>query len=79
MTNLTVEPAPAGVVRALTGVIGHSQRWGMVWFGVVFWGSVLNAIGTEVWPDADSLAIGAAAAAIGLVGGVLAKVRGRWI
>ena len=45
----------------------------------IFWGSVLDAIGTEVWPDADSLVVAAGAAIVGLAAGVVAKVRGRWI
>lgn len=79
MTNVTAEPAPGAVARALTAVIEHTQTWGMVWFGLIFWGNVLNAIGTEVWPDADSLVVAAGAAVVGLAAGVLAKVRGRWI
>jgi len=79
MTQPTAEPAPTGLVRALTVVIGHSQRWGMVWFGLLFWGSVMNAVGTEAWPDANALAVGAVAAVVGLTGGLVAKVRGRWI
>lgn len=79
MTNVTAEPTPGGVARALTAVIEHTQTWGMVWFGLIFWGNVLNAIGTEVWPDADSLVVAAGAAVVGLATGVVAKVRGRWI
>lgn len=70
---------PTGLERVLTAVIQHSQQWGMVWFGFIFWGSVLNALGAEAWPDANAWAVATAAAVIGLAAGIVAKVRGRWI
>ena len=31
--------------RALTKVFDHSEPWGMGWFGMLFWGSVICAGG----------------------------------
>lgn len=79
MTSAEPEQGPGLIARSFTAVMGHSQQWGMVWFGLIFWGSVLNAVGTKVWPNAHSVALGAAAAVLGLTAGWVAKVRGRWI
>ncbi len=79
MTDPEKRRRPGRFARVLTALIGHSQSWGMVWFGLIFWGSVLNAIGAEVWPDAESAVVATGAAVVGLAAGATAKVRGRWI
>ena len=65
--------------RVLMPIIQHTVQWGMVWWGLLFIGSVLNAIGTRALPDANTTLIAVLAAGIGLALGVTAKVRGRWI
>ena len=31
----------------ITVLINHIKSWNMVWFGLIFWGSVLNAFAAE--------------------------------
>ncbi len=77
------EPAtvtePTGAVRVLVAAIEHSETWGKVWFGLIFWGSVLFAVARRVWPDTDSLPLLVGALAIGLGAGVAAHLRGYWL
>lgn len=79
MANPMVDRAPSGLMRLLAAVMTHTQRWGMVWFGLVFWGSVLNAIATDLWPDTAAWLLVTSSAAIGLTLGLVAKGRGRCI
>lgn len=65
--------------RTVTAVLQHTQTWGMVWFGLIFWGSVINALALRLAPDADSVLVAWAAIATGLALGALAKARGRWL
>jgi len=67
------------VERAVAAAIAHSEKWGSVWFGLVFWGSVLAAIGRLVWPHASSLWVTVISVAIGLLAGIVAHVRGAWL
>ena len=60
-------------------LIRHSERWGKVWFGLVFWGSVLFATAREIWPDAAVAPLLLAALAIGLSAGIGAHRRGYWV
>ena len=41
------------VNRWLEALMDHSQKWGMVWFGLIFWGSVLFATAQHFWPDGE--------------------------
>ena len=63
----------------LTALIRHSDRRGKVWFGVVFWGSVMFATAREIWPDASAAPLLVAALAIGLIAGLGADRRGYWV
>ena len=43
----------ATVNRWLEALIMHSENWGMVWFGLIFWGSIINAVAAK-WRSAQS-------------------------
>ena len=57
----------------------HADEWGMVWFGLVFWGSVLFATAQRVWPDGDATLQLIVAGSIGAAGGLAARRRGYWL
>ena len=40
MEQQTTAAAPTALARMIGGLIQHSETWGKVWFGLVFWGSV---------------------------------------
>ncbi|MEM8769413.1 MAG: hypothetical protein AAGE43_18395 [Pseudomonadota bacterium] len=67
------------VNRWLTALFQHSERWGMLWFGLIFWGSVINALGLKLMPGADPALLAWAAYATGLAIGAFAKARGGWL
>jgi hypothetical protein len=53
----------------------HISKWNMVWFGLIFWGSVFNAIAIQLEVMLGSLIWYLCGLAIGLI----AKIRGTWI
>ena len=57
----------------------HSENWGMVWFGLIFWGSVINAAALLLMPDAQSTLLAWASYATGFAIGAFAKARGGWL
>ena len=71
--------APTGLARILGGLIQHSETWGKIWFGLVFWGSVLFAISTRIWSDTNDMVLLAASLIIGLTAGIYAHIRGYWL
>ena len=73
------EPGGGAVAAVITAAIEHSEEWGRVWFGLLFWGSVFNAIALEVVPDATTAARVVASFGAGLAIGVVGKLRGRWL
>ena len=48
----------------------HADEWGKVWFGLIFWGSVLFATAQEIWPDGNATVHLLVAGAIGVAGGL---------
>ena len=56
-------------------LLNHIKKWNMVWFGLIFWGSVFNAaavhIGMNYSPVLWYL--------LGLLIGIVAKIRGTWL
>ena len=52
----------------------HISKWNMVWFGLIFWGSVFNAIAIQLEVMLGSLIW----YLCGLVIGLIAKIRGTW-
>ena len=67
------------LTRWIGAAIDHSQSWGMLWFGLVFWGSVINAIALQVLPTAAPALVAWASYATGLAIGAFAKARGGWL
>ena len=72
-------PSPRGAARIIGGLIQHSQTWGKIWFGLIFWGCVLYAVAQRIWPEANNALLFAIAMIIGLVSGIYAHIRGYWI
>ena len=71
--------APTGLARILGGLIQHSETWGKIWFGLIFWGSVLFAASTRIWPDTNDIILLSASLIIGLAAGIYAHIRGYWL
>ena len=53
----------------------HISRWNMVWFGLIFWGSIFNALALNFGFDKNPLFF----YTIGFLFGLLAKLRGTWL
>ena len=56
----------------------HLSKWGLVWFGLIFWGSIFNAILERLFLDVSSLIFLFLAYLLGLILGLLAKYKG-WV
>lgn len=67
------------LTRWLQAGIEHSEAWGTVWFGLIFWGSVINALALQLLPEAQPLLVGWASYATGFAIGTFAKARGGWL
>ena len=65
--------------RWLTALFEHTEGWGTVWFGLLFWGSVINAVVGQFSGGWQPWLVGLAAYGMGLAMGVVAKLRGRWL
>lgn len=79
MVETQVASEPGVVERVLVAAIEHSENWGKVWFGLIFWGSVLFAVAQRIWPDGNGVVMLGASLAIGLATGIAAHVRGYWL
>ena len=53
----------------------HISHWNMVWFGLIFWGSIFNALSLIFGFDKNPLFF----YIIGFLFGLLAKLRGTWL
>ncbi len=69
----------SGFKDLIAKAIEHSENWGMVWFGLIFWGSVLNALIPLYLPTLANSVGTLSAFALGLALGVTAKIRGGWL
>ncbi|MDA9957876.1 hypothetical protein N9D68_02445 [Gammaproteobacteria bacterium] len=58
-----------------TIISNHISNWNMVWFGLIFWGSIFNAIATNYETTLSPILWYAS----GLFLGVIAKIRGTWL
>ena len=63
----------------LTSAIEHHEKWGFIWFGLIFWGSVLNAIFGVALGQPPTPALTLVAYASGFIFGLRAKIRGAWL
>ena len=53
----------------------HIAKWNMVWFGLIFWGRVFNAVAKHY----EILSSPLLWYSIGLLFGIIAKLRGTWL
>lgn len=63
----------------ITVLINHIKSWNMVWFGLIFWGSVLNAFAAEFGLLANNPNLSYFFFLFGLILGLVAKFRGTWL
>ena len=63
----------------ITVLINHIKSWNMVWFGLIFWGSVLNAFAAEFGLLANNPNLSYFFFLFGLFLGLVAKFRGTWL
>ena len=63
----------------ITVLINHIKSWNMVWFGLIFWGSVLNAFAAEFGLLANNPNLSYFSFLFGLILGLVAKFRGTWL
>ena len=58
----------------------HITNWGLVWFGIIFWGSIFNGIFLYFLDSNHSLVFTLTAYLLGLVLGLFGKYKGwSWI
>ena len=58
----------------------HITNWGLVWFGVVFWGSIFNAALFSFLGGANNLVLIVLPYLLGLLLGLMGKFKGwSWI
>ena len=58
-----------------TIISNHISNWNMVWFGLIFWGSIFNAIAANYETTLSPILW----YACGLLLGIVAKIRGTWL
>ena len=57
----------------------HIENWGMVWFGLIFLGSIFNEFSLFNALNISLLNINLFPYLLGLIFGLVAKYRGSWI
>ena len=57
----------------------HIENWGMVWFGLIFLGSIFNEFSLFSALNISLLNINLCPYLLGLIFGLVAKYRGSWI
>ena len=65
-------------MKIVTLFVEHLTNWGLVWFGVIFWGSILNATSAYFLENSHQLAFTLLAYSLGLTLGLSAKYKG-WV
>lgn len=63
------------MVKALEIFLNYNK----VWFGLIFIGSVLNAIGQKIYLFENAPLLTAVCFFIGFIIGLIAKIRGKWL
>jgi len=67
-------------MKIITLFIEHITNWGLVWFGVIFWGTIFNAIFLYFLDNNHGFLFTLTAYLLGLVLGLLGKYKGwSWI
>tara|TARA_B100000700_G_scaffold282685_1_gene334399 strand:+ start:151 stop:348 length:198 start_codon:yes stop_codon:yes gene_type:complete len=57
----------------------HISNWKMVWFGLIFLGSIINAVLQKSSLVGDSPYVSVFAFGAGALIGLVAKIRGAWL
>ena len=60
-------------------ILNHISNWGKFWFGLIFLGSVLNAILEKFTSLSGTSYIWVLAYGSGALIGLVAKIRGAWL
>lgn len=60
-------------------ILNHISNWGKFWFGLIFLGSVLNAILEKFTSLSGTSYIWVLAFGSGALIGLVAKIRGAWL
>ena len=60
-------------------VLNHTSNWGMFWFGLIFLGSILNAMLEKFTLLSGTPYIWVLAFGLGALIGLVAKIRGVWL
>ena len=56
-------------------LVNHITKWNMVWFGLIFCGSVFNAASVQIGMSYSPVLW----YLLGLLFGIIAKIRGTWL
>jgi hypothetical protein len=65
--------------HALESISNHIESWGMIWFGLIFLGSIFNEFSLLNLINISVFNINLFPYLLGLIIGIIAKLRGRWI
>ena len=60
-------------------IFDHILNWKMAWFGLIFLGSIINAILQKTSLVGDSQYVSVFAFGAGALIGLVAKIRGAWL
>ena len=60
-------------------LISHIKQWRMVWFGLIFIGSILNAFAARIEALSQVPNLTYWCFFVGFVIGMIAKFRGKWL
>jgi len=67
-------------MKIITLFFEHIANWGLVWFGLIFWGSIFNVIFIYFLENGHGLDFTLTAYLLGVVIGLLGKYKGwSWI
>lgn len=65
--------------NVLESISSHIESWGMIWFGLIFLGSIFNEFSLLNSINISVININLFPYLLGLTLGIIAKLRGRWI
>ena len=65
--------------HVLESISSHIESWGMIWFGLIFLGSIFNEFSLLNPINISVININLFPYLLGLTLGIIAKLRGRWI
>ena len=63
----------------LESISNHIESWGMIWFGLIFLGSIFNEFSILNLINISVYKVNLFPYLLGLTIGIIAKLRGRWI